>query len=408
MENFELQKTDLLARTGLLKTRRGEVKTPVFMPVATRSAIKGAVSFQELSDLGASICLGNTYHLLLRPGDDLIAKLGGLHAFMKWDKPILTDSGGYQVFSIKKKKITDEGVYFNSHIDGKRFYIDAEKSIDIQHHLEADIIMAFDECPPSKLRLSPEEKQSKMKIMGISDEALFEKKQNRKLYFKVKKAVERTTSWAQRSLDAHWKKYPISLSPTARPQIFGIIQGGCFPDLRAISCKAITQMPFDGFAMGGLAVGEPPKAMYEVLDKIVPTMPEEKPRYLMGVGTPTDLVEAVSRGIDMFDCVLPARNARHGLLYTWNGTVKISQKKMETIEAPIDENCGCSVCKEGLSRAYLHHLIKVGEDLGKRYLTIHNLYFYQDLMRTMRKKIETGSFQPWKNEILEQWQTKTK
>ena len=387
-ENFELKKTNEKARAGILKTRRGDIQTPIFMPVATRSAIKGAVSFEELKELGAEVCLGNTYHLFLRPGDDLIAKFGGLHEFMKWDKPILTDSGGYQVFSIEKKKITDDGVTFNSHIDGKKFYLDAEKSIDIQHNLGADIIMVFDECPPSRLK-NP---------ANISAEKL-----ERKLYFKVKKAVERTTAWAKRSLIAHEKKYPQTLSPTERPQLFGIVQGGCFPDLRKKSLKEITAMNFDGFAMGGLAVGEPPAKMYEVLEEIVPDMPKDKPRYLMGVGTPTDLIQAVSRGIDMFDCVLPARNARHGLIYTWDGPVKISNAKWKSSKEVIDSSCRCSVCSGGFSRGYLNHLIKVGEDLGKRYLTIHNLYFYQDLMRTMREKIISGEFEEWKNEVLKRW-----
>ncbi len=387
-KNFILKKTNKNARAGILKTRKGDINTPVFMSVATRGAIKGAVSFQELNDLGADICLGNTYHLFLRPGDELIAKFGGLHKFMKWDKPILTDSGGYQVFSIQKKKITDEGVYFNSHIDGKRFYIDAEKSIDIQHNLGSDIIMVFDECPPSRLK-NP---------ANISAEKL-----ERKLYFKVKKAVERTTVWAKRSLIAHEKKYPQTLSPIERPQIFGIIQGGCFPDLRKTSLKEVTAMNFDGFAMGGLAVGEPPEKMYEVLEEIVPDMPEDKPRYLMGVGTPTDLIQAVCRGIDMFDCVLPARNARHGLVYNWEGKLRITNQECKTSKEVIDKSCGCSVCKGGFSRGYLHHLMKVGEDLGKRYLTIHNLYFYHDLMRTMRKKIIVGEFEEWKDDILGRW-----
>ncbi len=398
-KNFELQSTSGKARSALLKTRRGNIETPVFMPVATRGAIKGAVSFEELEALGTQVCLGNTYHLLLKPGDDLVAKFGGLHAFMKWDKPILTDSGGYQVFSIEKKKITNEGVFFNSHIDGKRFYIDAEKSIDIQHNLEADIIMAFDECPPSQLTINKEQLAIKK---SIGDKA-FAKKQERKLYFKIKKAVERTTIWAERSLSAHWRKYPQVLSPMERPQIFGIIQGGCFPDLRKQSLKAITAMPFDGFAMGGLAVGEPPQKMYEVLDEIVPSMPEDKPRYLMGVGTPVDLVNAVVRGIDMFDCVLPARNARHGLVYNWAGKLRITNYELRMSKEVIDKNCGCMVCQKGFTRGYLNHLMKVGEDLGKRYLTIHNLYFYHDLMRTMREKIETGKFEKWKDEVLSRW-----
>ncbi len=391
-ENFNLQKTSGKARAGILKTRAGDIQTPFFMSVATRAAIKAGVSMEDLDDVQAPVVLANTYHLHLKPGESVVAQMGGLHDFMKCDKPILTDSGGYQVFSIKRKKITDTGVWFNSHIDGKRIFIDAKRSIEIQHALGADMIMAFDECPPSRLpNFNP-------------DGDL--KKQERNLYFKVRKAVERTTEWAKISLDVHQKKYPLNLPATKRPQIFGIVQGGTFPDLREKSLAEITALPFDGFAMGGLAVGEPPEAMYKVLDEIAHKLPKPKPRYLMGVGSPIDLIEAVSRGIDMFDCVYPSRNARHGTVYTWNGQVRISNEKYALDKNPMAPNCGCPACVGGYSRGYIHHLIKVGEALGSRLVTLHNLYFYHDLMRTMREKILEGSFEKWKIEAVKRLKQK--
>lgn len=385
--NFELQSTDQLARAGLLHTRRGSIETPFFMSVATRAAIKAGVGMEDLAALQAPVVLANTYHLHLKPGADLIERMGGLHEFMKCDRPILTDSGGFQVFSIKQKKITDDGVWFNSHIDGQRFYLDAEKSIEIQHQLGADMIMAFDECPPSKLSA---------KSMANSDP----KNHERKLFFKVQKAVNRTTAWAKRSMAAHQAKYPASLAPTERPQLFGIVQGGCFSTLRQQSLSEITALPFDGFAMGGLAVGEPPAEMYKVLDEIAPALPADKPRYLMGVGSPTDLIEAVSRGIDMFDCVYPARNARHGTVYTWSGTLRITNEAFKEDQTVLDPRCECTTCQSGYTRAYLNHLMKVGEDLGKRLITIHNLGFYHQLMREMRQQIQAGTFAEWKTETI--------
>lgn len=383
MNNFDLQKKSGKARAGILKTRKGEIKTPVFMPVATRGAIKGGVSFDDMEKLGAQIVLGNTYHLFLRPNDEMIAKnFGDLHTFMNWQKPILTDSGGFQVFSIKNKKITEEGVFFNSHIDGTKFFLDAEKSMQIQLNLGADILMMFDECPPSKIPNPAKISQEKIE---------------RKLFFKVLRAVEKTTKWGKRSLDYFDKKFSMKISAQERPQLFGIIQGGCFSELRKKSLKEITAMNFDGYALGGLAVGEPPAEMYKVLEEMCPQMPEKKPRYLMGVGTPEDLIEAVSRGIDMFDCVLPARNARHGMIFTSEGRLKIGNLQFREDTHVLDANCGCEVCaKKKLSRSYLHHLFRVGEDLAKKYLTIHNLYFYQNLMRTMRKKIQQDEFEKWK------------
>lgn len=281
------------------------------------------------------------------------------------------------MFSIKKKKITDDGVFFNSHINGQRFFLDAQKSINIQLNLDSDILMIFDECPPSKI---PNQK---------------------KLYYKVRTAVERTTEWAKISLDTFTKKYALDLPTTERPQIFGIIQGGTFPGLRNRSLKEITSLPFDGFAMGGLAVGEEASEMYKVLDEIAHQMPKEKPRYLMGVGTPANILNAIERGVDMFDCVLPMRNARHGAIITSKGEIKISNAKFRHDEKVLDEKCGCPVCAEKkYSKAYLHHLFRVGEDLGRRLATIHNLYFYHNMMKTARAKIEAGEFGKWKGEFL--------
>lgn len=361
---FTLQSESGTARSGILQTAHGKVKTPVFMPVATRGAIKAAVGFDELDKLGAQISLGNTYHLHLRPSSKLIQKMGGLHFWEKWNKPILTDSGGFQVFSIQNKRITEDGVWFQSHINGDRFYLDAETSMQIQLELGSDILMAFDECPPNV----PEFKS-------------------------IEKAVNKTTAWAKRSLDYFASKHDLSTPTTQRPQLFGIIQGGSFAELRHKSLKEITALPFDGFAMGGLAVGETNEAMYTVLTEMVEHMPKNKARYLMGVGTPTNLWEAVERGIDMFDCVLPARNARHGSVFTHFGEIKIKNAKYKEDNRVLDETCGCEVCSEKkCSRSYLHHLIKVGEPLGQKYATIHNLYFYQEIMGMMRKAIEEDNF----------------
>ncbi len=378
MKNFKIQATDKQARAGILKTRRGDIQTPVFMPPATRGAIKAAISPEDLTQTGTQICLGNTYHLYLRPGEKIISQHGGLHNFMKWDKPILTDSGGFQVFSIKSKKITDDGVFFRSHIDGSEFFINAEKSMQIQHDLGSDILMAWDECPP-----------------------------NVPNWHKIKKAVDRTTQWGKESLEYHFSKFDQKLAPDKRPQLFGIIQGGCFDDLRQQSLQELTALPFDGYALGGLAVGEAPKQMYEVVGRMAPQMPEQKPRYLMGVGTPTDLLENIERGIDMFDCVLPMRNARHGTAYTWDGPVRIQNAKYKTDENVLEKELEDYVNKEKqYSRAYLHHLFRVGEDLGKRLLTMHNIAFYQDLMSKARTEIERGNYSQWKTDVLERFEKK--
>ncbi len=373
--NFELQVVDGQARAGILKTRRGKIKTPFFLSVATRGAIKAGVDMDDLKKMGAPVMLANTYHLHLRPGSDVVAHFGGLHDFSGWDGPILTDSGGFQVFSLGRKKVTDSGVWFHSHIDGKKFFLDAEKSLEIQHNLGADIVMAFDECPPNVPK-----------------------------WHTIRRAVERTTDWAIRSLEAHKARFSLSVSPTERPQIFGIVQGGCFEDLRQRSLEEITSLSFDGFALGGLAVGESEQEMYSVLDQMCLQMPEKKPRYLMGVGTPTNLLEAVSRGIDMFDCVMPMRNARHGTVFTWDGVLKITNSSFREDKNVLDEKCSCEVCAEKkYSRGYLHHLLRVGEDLGKRLLTIHNLSFYHALMRETRVKIEQREFQTWKKSLMTRW-----
>lgn len=374
---FTLKNTYKNARTSTLETPHGTINTPVFMPVATRGAIKAGVGFDDLKNLGAEISLGNTYHLHLRPTSKLIEKMGGLHFWEKWYKPILTDSGGFQVFSIKNKKITNDGVWFHSHINGDLFYLDAETSIQIQIELGSDILMAFDECPPN-----------------VPD------------FFAIEKAVNKTTAWAKRSLQYFEKKYSLEIATNKRPQLFGIIQGGSFPELRQKSLKEITSMNFDGFAMGGLAVGEPPEEMYRVLDEIVSYMPKDKPRYLMGVGTPIDLLEAVERGIDMFDCVLPARNARHGSLFTQTGVLKIKNAKYKEDSSVIDPECGCEICAEKkCSRSYIHHLLKVGEALGERYATIHNLHFYQNLMSEIRDSINENRFTEFKTQWLEKYST---
>ena len=372
---FTLLATDHQARAGEWLTRRGKILTPTFMPVATQAAIKGAVSFEELNQTGAQICLGNTYHLHLRPGSALVKKAGGLHAFMGWDKPILTDSGGFQVFSIAQRKITDQGVYFRSHINGDRFYLDAETSIQIQHQLGSDILMAFDECPPSTN--SPR---------------------------KIQRAVERTTAWAQRSLAAHQAVYPLEQSFESRPQLFGIVQGGCENHWREKSLAEITSLPFDGYALGGLAVGEPNDSMYQVLEAFAPRLPHDRVRYLMGVGTPSDLLRAIGYGIDIFDCVLPCRNARHGLVYTWEGRLSIKQARYREDFQVLDPQSTGAMTKKGLTRAYLHHLLRANEDLARRYLTLQNLTFYQELVQRARQEILRGNFDSWSQSCLQRWQ----
>jgi len=356
--SFTVEATDGAARTGLLKTPRGTVRTPAFMPVGTAATVK-AMHPEAVRATGADIILGNTYHLMLRPGEGLVRDMGGLHAFMNWDRPILTDSGGYQVMSLAKlRTISEEGVAFQSHIDGSKHMLSPERSMEIQRRLGADIVMAFDECTPYP---APRED--------------------------VEKSMELSMRWARRSRRA-FDEFEGG-SPAA---LFGIVQGGMEEDLRKQSIAALTAIGFDGYAVGGLAVGEGQEEMLQVLDFTMPRMPEDAPRYLMGVGKPDDLVEAVWRGLDMFDCVLPTRSGRNGQAFTWDGTLNIRNARFRDDKAPVSEDCACRACA-GYSRAYIHHLTKAQEMLGAMLLTEHNLTFYQDLMAALRAAIAAGDSQ---------------
>ncbi|MDC0598248.1 tRNA guanosine(34) transglycosylase Tgt [Gammaproteobacteria bacterium] len=349
---FELTTTDGDARRGCMTFPRGKVDTPAFMPVGTYGSVKGLMPSQ-VADSGAQILLGNTFHLMLRPGTEVIKAHGDLHDFMAWDKPILTDSGGFQVFSLgEMRKISEEGVEFRSPVDGAKVFLNPEKAMEVQAELGSDIVMAFDECTPY-----PATKTEAQESMALS------------------------MRWAQRCKVAHGE---------STAALFGIIQGGMFADLRQESLAALVDIGFDGYAIGGLSVGEPKDEMMHVLDAISANMPADKPRYLMGVGTPADLVEAVSRGIDMFDCVMPTRNARNAYLFTSQGLLKLRNAKYRSDLAPIDENCDCYTCKN-FSRSYLHHMDKCKEMLGAQLNTIHNVHYYQSLMRDLRQAIEQGT-----------------
>ncbi len=357
---FELDKTEGFARRGRLVFERGTVETPAFMPVGTYGTVK-AMTPEELQDLGAQIVLGNTFHLMLRPGTEIIKKHGDLHNFMHWQGPILTDSGGFQVWSLGKlRKITEEGVKFNSPIDGSKVFMGPEESMQVQRDLGSDIVMIFDECTP----YPAEEKE-------------------------VRESMELSLRWAKRSKDAH------ADNPSA---LFGIVQGGMFPDLRETSLNGLTDIGFDGYAIGGLSVGEPKEEMLKVLDHLKSRMPENYPRYLMGVGTPEDIVEAVRRGIDMFDCVMPTRNARNGFLFTSKGMVRIRNARYTDDIGPVDDECECYTCKN-YSRAYLRHLDKTKEILGSRLNTIHNLHYYQHVMAGLRDAIEKGELDEFVTEF---------
>lgn len=350
---FELLKTSGKARRGRITFARGVVDTPAFMPVGTAGTVKG-MSPEEVAATGAQICLGNTFHLMLRPGTAVIKQHGDLHDFMNWDKPILTDSGGFQVFSLGElRKITEEGVTFRSPINGEKILLTPEKSMEVQRDLGSDIVMIFDECTP---------------YPATSEEA--------------RHSMELSLRWAERSKTAHGD------NPAA---LFGIIQGGMYEELRTISLDGLTKIGFDGYAIGGLSVGEPKQDMMRILDHIAPQMPSDKPRYLMGVGKPEDLVEAVRRGVDMFDCVMPTRNARNGHLFISTGVVKIRNAVHRTDTGPLDPECDCYTCKN-YSRAYLHHLDRSNEMLGGRLNTIHNLHFYQKVMGDMRDAIAADRF----------------
>ena len=347
--DFSLINTDGLARRGQLKFHRGTVQTPVFMPVGTYGTVK-AMTPEELQGIGAEIILGNTFHLMLRPGIEVIKEHGDLHSFMHWEKPILTDSGGFQVFSLgNMRKVTESGVNFRSPINGNPVFIGPEESMRMQRGMGSDIVMVFDECTPYPATV--EEAETSMKL---------------------------SLRWAERSKEAHGE------NPAA---LFGIVQGGVYFDLRSESLKALKKISFDGYAIGGLSVGEPKDTMCRILDQLSPDLPEAKPRYLMGVGTPEDLVEAVRRGIDMFDCVLPTRNARNGHLFASSGTIRIRNSRYQNDLRPVDEECHCYTCRH-YSRAYLRHLDKCGEILGARLNTIHNLYYYQQLMSDLRNAID--------------------
>jgi queuine tRNA-ribosyltransferase len=351
---FELLASDGAARRGRLSLAHGTVETPVFMPVGTYGTVK-AMSPLELHEIGAQICLGNTFHLWLRPGLEVVAAHGGLHRFMGWDGPILTDSGGFQVFSLGElRKITEEGVKFSSPINGDKLFLTPEESMRIQHVLNSDIVMIFDECTPF-----PATREQAAESMRLS------------------------LRWAQRSRDEHNRLGNSNA-------LFGIVQGGMYEDLRDESLAGLANIDFDGFAIGGLSVGEPKEDMARILEHTAPRLPTDKPRYLMGVGTPEDLVFAVQRGIDMFDCVMPTRNARNGHLFTRFGDIKIKNAAHRQDTRPLDESCGCYCC-QNFSRAYLHHLFRAGEILGARLNTIHNLFYYQTLMREMRAAIAAGT-----------------
>ena len=359
------------AKRGEFRTPHGTIQTPVFMNVGTAAAIKGAVATADLQELGTQVELSNTYHLHVRPGDTVIKRLGGLHRFMVWDKPILTDSGGFQVFSLAGlRRIKEEGVYFNSHIDGRKIFMGPEESMQIQSNLASTIAMAFDECPPHP--------------------ATREYMQN---------SVDRTSRWLKRCQIEMKRLNSLEDTINKEQMLFGINQGGTFEDIRIEHAKKISDMDLDGYALGGLAVGESHEEMYHIIEKTVPYLPLEKPTYLMGVGTPANILEAVERGVDFFDCVYPARNGRHGHAYTNHGKMNLLNARYELDERPIEEGCACPACRM-YSRAYIRHLLKAKEMLGLRLLVMHNLYFYNTMMEEIREAIEQRRFKEYKKNKL--------
>ena len=370
---FKVIKQEGRARRGQFSCAHGGVvQTPVFMNVGTQGAIKGAVSAHDLKDLKCQIELSNTYHLHLRPGDDVVKALGGLHKMMDWDGPILTDSGGFQVFSLAGlRKITEEGVTFASHIDGRRIFMGPEESMQIQSHLGSDIAMAFDECV-----------------------------ENPAPYDYVKQSCERTVRWLRRCKEEHDRLNALPDCVNPRQMLFGINQGGTYEDLRVWSMEESAKVDCDGYGIGGLAVGEETAVMYRILDVVLPHAPEDKPRYLMGVGTPSNIIEAVWRGVDFFDCVMPARNARHGKLFTWQGAMNIKNERYKLDDRPIDSGCGCPVCRS-FSRAYLRHLFKAEEMLAMRLAVMHNLWFYNTLMERIREALDQGVYGAFREEYSE-------
>ncbi|NLM62376.1 MAG: tRNA guanosine(34) transglycosylase Tgt [Clostridiales bacterium] len=366
---FRILKTEGRARRGVFETPHGTVQTPVFMNVATQAAIKGGLDAFDLRQAGCQVVLSNTYHLHLRPGEEIVRTLGGLHRFIRWDGPILTDSGGFQVFSLAKlRKIDEEGVSFQSHIDGRRIFMSPEDSIRIQSCLGSDIAMAFDECVENP---SPRDY--------------------------VKQSADRTYRWLVRCKSELERLNELSDTVNRGQMLFGINQGGTYKDLRVEHMKKIAELDLPGYAVGGLAVGEPTEVMYEILEEVVPFAPSDKPRYLMGVGTPSNIIEAVARGIDFFDCVLPARNARHGHLFTWDGVINLNNKKYEEDPSPIDERCECHTCRN-FSRAYIRHLLKAGEVLALRLAVLHNLHFFNKLTADIRSALEEDRFESFRSE----------
>jgi len=365
---FTLLKQEGTARRGQFETVHGTIQTPVFMNVGTAAAIKGGVSSIDLkNELKTQVELCNTYHLHVRPGDEVIYKLGGLHRFMNWDKPILTDSGGFQVFSLAKlRRIKEEGVFFNSHVDGRKIFMGPEESMQIQSHLASTIAMAFDECV-----------------------------ENPAEYSYSKASCERTTRWLKRCQAEMQRLNSLESTINKHQMLFGINQGCTYDDLRIEHMKQIRELDLDGYAIGGLAVGEPTEVMYHVIEQVEPFMPKDKPRYLMGVGTPSNIIEAVARGVDFFDCVMPSRNARHGTLFTWSGIMHITNKCYELDDRPIDPECDCPTCQNH-SRAYVRHLFKADEQLGGRLAVMHNLYFYNTLTERIRQALDEGTFEQFR------------
>ena len=374
---FKLLHTNGKARRGEFKTVHGTVQTPVFQNVGTIAAIKGGVSTMDLKEVGCQVQLSNTYHLHLRPGDQIVKQLGGLHRFMNWDRPILTDSGGFQVFSLAGlRKISEDGVRFQSHIDGRNIFMGPEESMQIQSNLGSTIAMAFDECI-----------------------------ENPAPYDYVKKSCDRTFRWLQRCKEKMGQLNALPETINPQQMLFGINQGGIYDDLRVEHMKQIATLDLPGYAIGGLAVGESHDEMYHILDVVLPYAPEDRPRYLMGVGTPSNIIEAVARGVDFFDCVIASRNARHAFIFTRNGTMNLLNAKYELDTAPIDEQCGCPACRH-YSRAYIRHLFKAKEMLGMRLAVLHNLYFYNELMAQIRQAIEEDRFEQFRLENVEKLATR--
>ena len=369
---YELLTTDGIAKRGTFHTVHGTVQTPLFMNVGTAAAIKGAVATTDLREIGTQVELSNTYHLHVRPGDKIVRQMGGLHKFMNWDRPILTDSGGFQVFSLASlRKIKEEGVYFNSHIDGRKIFMGPEESMQIQSNLASTIAMAFDECPPHP--------------------ATREYMQN---------SVDRTTRWLHRCKAEMNRLNGLDDTINKHQMLFGINQGGTFEDIRIEHAKVISELDLDGYALGGLAVGESHAEMYNIIEKTTPYLPKNKPTYLMGVGTPANILEAVDRGVDFFDCVYPSRNGRHGHVYTHRGKINLFNAKYECDAEPIEEGCRCPACRN-YSRSYIRHLLKAKEMLGMRLCVLHNLYFYNHLMEDIRGAIDEGRYSEFKKERIE-------